>query len=386
MQRFPFVGGAMLAAAGLLATCLTGIARATGTWASDPLNGNGDAVSAIGFWIANGSAALKRAVPFGPETYTPSTTWGPAPTPDGAPGSVAPADAAGTVPGSGTSETITLPKTIGKVFFLDNQGKERWCSATSIQSAHRNVVATSGHCVYDPAAPGQVMAGWVFIPGYFDGKTPYGIYAGKQAWTHAAFDAAEDYDRDFAFVNVYGGLRVTGKTQVTAAEYESFTGVKWTTGDGRYYIATSENTGRLGDVVGGQGLAWNQPSEQVTLAFGYPAAPHPNGIKPYTGASPKYVYGRPANRAHLSANPAIDEHIGMLSNWTPGADGSPWMTRYDNTTRLGYVSGGVSLFVDQDRDGGFDLITSPYFDGETAAVYQQADAVPSGSVLGPNVS
>ncbi|MCK2213996.1 hypothetical protein MF672_009355 [Actinomadura sp. ATCC 31491] len=43
------------------------------------------------------------------------------------------------------------------------------------------------------------------------------------------------------------------------------------------------NAGRLGDNVGGQGLAYNQARGGPVDVFGYPAGPHPDGDGPYDG-------------------------------------------------------------------------------------------------------
>ncbi len=56
------------------------------------------------------------------------------------------------------------------------------------------------------------MDKWVFVPGYYQGKTPWGIYVGKTAYTHYDFDVYEDYDRDYAFVTVYNGIQIGGGT------------------------------------------------------------------------------------------------------------------------------------------------------------------------------
>ncbi|GAA3445321.1 trypsin-like serine peptidase [Planomonospora venezuelensis] len=383
MKRALFpLGGAALAV-GLLATCLAGTAQAADVWADDPMTAAGaDALAVVDFWASAGNAALVRAVPVDGEWNAPAMTPGGDYTPDGAPGTVAGAHEVGYVPDTGGTTQTRLPRTIGKVFFLDHEGRERWCSATSVHSAHRNVVSTAAHCVHNPAAGGQVMGKWVFVPGYYQGKAPWGIYVGKQAWTHRDFDTVKDHDRDYAFVNVHNGVRLTGTAQATQAEYDAHTGSKWIQ-NGRYHIAAAQDTGRLGDAVGGQGLAWNQQDVDRTIyAFAYPAGPNPDGSRPYTGVTPKWSYGRVSRNAYTSPARGIQEHMTLKSGFTPGADGGPFLERYSNAERLGYVNGVVSVFADQDRNGRYDLITSAYFDGETAAVYQKAAEVSSGPVTG----
>ena len=140
--------------------------------------------------------------------------------------------------------------------------------------------------------------------------------------------------------------------------------------------------GRLGDVVGGQGVAWNQPTGQYVRVFGYPAAPHPDGHKNYTGITPKWCYGKTSKKlVPGSAAKKIEEHVALKCAMTEGADGGPWLLNYSNNKRLGYVNGVTSTFNDQDGNDRVDYISSPYFDGETAAVYKSAANVWSGKIL-----
>ncbi|MFD0888474.1 hypothetical protein ACFQ08_28400, partial [Streptosporangium algeriense] len=152
----------------------------------------------------------------------------------------------------------------------------------------------------------------------------------------------------------------------------------------QYFITITKDAGRLGDNVGGQGFAWNQKTGQAVFIFGYPEAPEPDGDKHYTGITPKWVYGKTTGKVYVSAAQKIEEHIGVKGNLTPGADGGPWILKYNNSKRLGFVNGVTSQFGDQDKNGRYDLLTSAYFDGETADIYKKAAAVWSGKIVGPN--
>ncbi|MER7504053.1 hypothetical protein AB0L05_05140 [Nonomuraea pusilla] len=382
MKRILLPAGGALLATGLLAAGMTGAAQADGDVTHDPMAGNtAEAASVASFWIASNGAALRAATQYtwdSNEVRKLVSKGGY--TPDGSPGTTAPT---GESRPSGNSQNVNLPKTIGKVFFVDGSGKFRWCSATSIQSNYRNLVATAGHCVYDTESNKAVLDNWVFVPGYYQGKAPWGIYVGKQAFTHYDFDAYEDYDRDYAFVTVYNGIHFDGVKQVDRKDFERFTGPKRSWG-GRYYILLSKDAGRLGDNVGGQGFAWNQPTGKSVRTFGYPAAPHPDGSRPYSGVTPKHCYGKTTAKALGASWLKIEEHIGLKCAVTPGYDGGPWLLNYNNAKRLGYVNGVTSTFADQDGNDRVDYITSPYFDGETAAVYNAAKNVWSGKIVGPN--
>ncbi|NUW45103.1 trypsin-like serine peptidase [Nonomuraea rhodomycinica] len=486
-----------LAVAGLSAAALATPATAAPSWVSDPLTPKpADAYSSAYFWLDANGAALKKATEFRvdakdvPKLVHPQTTSA-----DGKPGMAAPTGTTGAAP---KSKNVNLPKTIGKVFFLDRAGNQRWCSATSIQARNRNLVATAGHCVYEQGK--DVFAKWVFVPGYYQGKAPFGVYAGAYAFTAYDLDTYDDYDGDFAFVAVHNGFELAGEKTVSKAEYDKWAGDKWAkdepidaatynkcvdlhggetpdcwaklstltdvvgpsfpgkkrafkevakedfdkapTGDGNgaqepaktvvdhvtqseyeaykgpgyrkidgsgnftithyfigYWVKESAKTdyfrtvftlglakdaGRLGDVVGGQGVAWNQPMGQKVTVFGYPAAPHPDGDKPFTGLTPKICAGRTGTKTYQVNMFKVETHQVLKCSMTGGSDGAPWLLRYDNNKRTGYVNGVTSLFHDQDGNDRIDFISSAYFDGEVADVYNKANYAATKSIVGPN--
>ncbi|WP_084959350.1 trypsin-like serine peptidase [Thermoactinospora rubra] len=367
------------AAGGVTGSVAGGLARRV---ADEPMARDaGQAASVAAFWLAANGAALRAASAYRWDAGQAGKVVAKGgPSADGGPGAVAPRGEERRP--LGRVQNVNLPKTIGKVFFLDAAGRHRWCSATAVQSGYRNLVVTAGHCVYDTGGR-DVMDKWIFVPGYYEGKAPFGVYVGKQAFTHDDFVAYEDHDRDYAFVTVHNGIHFDRIEQVDRREYERFAGPRWSRG-GRYFVALSKDAGRLGDNVGGQGLAWNQAAGRVVRTFGYPAAPHPDGDKPYAGLTPKYCYGKTTGKALGASWLRIEEHVGLKCAVTPGYDGGPWLTRYGNARRLGYVNGVTSTFADQDGNGRIDMVTSPYFDGETAAVYEAAKSVWSGRIVGPN--
>ncbi|MER6831701.1 hypothetical protein ABT352_37325 [Streptosporangium sp. NPDC000563] len=513
MKRILLPAGGAVLATGLLAAGLAGTANAAPDWAYDTLAKDApSALEVAEFWTKANEHTnnLAKATPYTWETKaTPKLNASGGYTPDGKPGEVKPTGeekkAAAKV------KNINLPKSIGKVFFVDSKGALKWCSATSIQSQYRNLVATAGHCVYDDKADASVMDNWVFVPGYYQGKTPWGIYVGKTAYTHYDFANYEDFDRDYAFVTVYNGVQIGGgakevtykefqaydgqkyekaeevkdfetydkltqkgyigkvedvkasdevgpqyfkakalpvevdkwayekapalkpgenplaggspqqaakrpatgtqwytkKLDVTKTEYDAYKGLGYKATDGkgnytiteyfvvkyvketasvkyvifRHFITPITDAGKLGDNVGGQGFTWNQKPQQTVFVFGYPADAHPDGNKAYTGVTPKWTYGKTNAQKYVQAATKVEEHVGLKSSFTPGADGGPWLAKYSNAKRLGYVNGVTSLFGDQDSNGRYDLITSPYFDGETAVIYKKAAAVWSGSII-----
>ncbi|GAA0920713.1 hypothetical protein [Nonomuraea longicatena] len=498
-----------LAAAGLSATSLALPAAAEPNWVSDPLAAKpAEAYSAAAFWLEANGAALRKATQYhwdSKKVQKLVTTQ--AKTPDSKPSLVEPI---GTAKPAARTRNVNVPKTIGKVFFVDRAGRYRWCSATSVQSRNRNLVATAGHCVFEKGK--DVFQKWVFIPAYYQGSAPFGVYAGAYAFTHYDLDTYDDYDGDYAFVAVHNGFSLdkakevakadftgwkgdkqvkseeitkaefdtgldkfgplgpywsktldtadkvgpaylgektltkvevtkdaytaapastnanlngekfeqVGPTPISREEYRKLAGEKadgkvlgflaadkdsagnetawtltryytkqWVKADkqvkyfrDRYYVAVAKDAGRLGDTVGGQGLAWNQPLGQAATVFGYPSAPHPDGDRPFTGVTPKWCSGKTGTKRVQANMFRVETHQTLRCSMTPGADGGPWLVRYDNAKRAGYLNGVTSVFYDQDGNERIDYVSSPYFDSETASVYDKAGFAETKSIVG----
>ncbi len=233
----------------------------------------------------------------------------------------------------------------------------------------------------------------MFVPGYYQGKTPWGVYVGKQAFTHYDYDVYEDGDRNYAFVTVYNGLTLNGpdqcapvsKVEITAGRVrdvpeerrpssplagstEKDAADKLVTS---YYSWKFKDAGRLGDNVGGQGFAYNQKVGQSVYVFGYPSGSHPDGNAAYTGKTLKWSYGK-TFAAKASAIKA-EELVGVKSSFTgEGSLGSAWIAQYKNARRLGYLNGVTIGVSDTDGNKRYDTSVSSYFDGETYGVYKAA--------------
>ncbi|MBG0815226.1 serine protease [Planomonospora sp. ID82291] len=240
------------------------------------------------------------------------------------------------------------PITVGKVFFRIGD-KDYWCSASAVASAGRNLVATAAHCAYD-AKTGRSAEYWIFIPGYDRGATPYGIYVGHSLNLHESFVGKGDYDYDYAFVTVHDGFR--WKAGKTAGSHEM------------------EPTGSLEDNVGGQGLVFRHGPGRYTFAFGYPAAPHLDGSKPFNGQELKSCDGQ--TRKQAAPARLVEYGVALKCGFTAGASGGPWLIAYDIKRGLGYLNGVNSFAWDTDVDKRYDLISSPYFTLSTYVVYRYA--------------
>ncbi|WP_326644322.1 hypothetical protein OG884_09885 [Streptosporangium sp. NBC_01755] len=212
------LGGA-LAAAAMIGASLPATAQAS-TAAPDiksaALTPSGNAKAIAGYWTASKLKSAKTYLSDSTVSAKLTKTGAARAAADGKPGVVAPTGEGGK--SAGRSRNVNLPITVGKVFFVDNKGQERWCSGSSVQSKYRNLVATAGHCVYDTDT-NKPFDNFVFIPGYYQGKAPWGIYVGAKVNTHDDFTVYEDYDYDYAFVNVYNGIKQQPEKEV---DYKTF--------------------------------------------------------------------------------------------------------------------------------------------------------------------
>ena len=497
MKRTLAIGGV---AAGLLASAaIAAPAQADSIPSVNLAKTNFAAQQVAAFWLGQHAANLINATPYAVETTIPakhvSTGGASADSKPGVVGSSGDQKAS-----TGKSKNVNLPKTVGKVFFIGADHKPHWCSATAVQSQYKNLVATAGHCVYDTKSGKETLDKWVFVPGYYNGKTPWGIYVGKTAYTHYDYDVYEDGDRDYAFVTVYNGVQVTNVSVSRARQYVNGTypsleaakaaqeklaketGIKarivpvantsghkvdtktadakaapatrdqiarsaadyptmenaakavngvgeftysdgtwggkvvrvanWTPEgwskdgksytfkkDGATYTATYwalfpvtyklvggsvnislKDVGSLGSNVGGQGLAYNQKIGTAVFEFGYPSGSHPDGNFAFTGKTLKWAYGKTFKAAAPSMK--AEELVGIKSSFTgEGSIGSPWLYRYSSTKRLGYLNGVTIAVSDTDGNGRIDTNVSPYFDGETLAVYKTAAKNWSGKIV-----
>jgi hypothetical protein len=226
--------------------------------------------------------------------------------------------------------------TNGKLFFTQ-YGVNYVCSGTSTTSGsggNRRLVWTAGHCTH--AGDGSAN-GWsynvLFCPGYANGAATVGCWAGIQDLSFTAWASGGNLKYD-------QGVIVTGDNSTTTA-------------------------GRLGDVVGTQGLTWNQSYVQEFWQFGYPQA------APYDG---KWQLLNSSSTAEADdpnglAGPYT---MGVGSDLTGGASGGGWIigARIGN---WGYLNGLNSYkYISPARPL---AMYGPYFDSSTYDLFNAARVV-----------
>ncbi|MEW9532033.1 serine protease [Microbispora sp. NPDC049125] len=388
MKRFLTPCRGVAAMASLLVLGTPAPARAYDTTATHALATEAQALSAVAYWLRDGGRAFTDATPYdGGAAITAGRAGTGGADPDGRAGLIAGIAHAGGP--AATSRNVNLPKTTGKAFFVAADDRPHWCAATSVRSDYGNLVATAGHCVYDTLSGAATLRKWVFVPGSYQGRTPWGVYAGKQAFTHFDFATYGDVDRDYAFVSVYNGLTPSRVRLSTRAQVAAFTGPKYKLRTGYAGIRLTD-AGRLGDRVGGQGLAYNLRVGTPVAVIGYPA-----GATVHTparaSATPSARVARSDILARSYGSPFAAQDLALkadelvaIRTAAPSASGSSWLAAYRSSRGLGYLNG---LTVGVSRTGGrAGTSFSPYFDGELLGVYDAARHQWTGSLSSPNVS
>jgi V8-like Glu-specific endopeptidase len=237
--------------------------------------------------------------------------------PDGESASSTKPTAARTTPGAPWTGGGAVATTAGRVFFT-YQGRGASCSGNAVTSANKSVVITAGHCV---KLGGAFHSNWAFVPGYDSGSRPYGTWVATSLLTTPQWNASEDLNYDIAAAVV---APLQGKA--------------------------------LTDVVGGQGIAFNQQRRQQMYSFGYPAA------SPYDGSKLIYCAGRAFDDFLMSND------LGLNCNLTGGASGGPWFLSFNEQTGAG-VQNSVNSFKYNFASG---WMFGPYFGNEAQAVYNAA--------------
>jgi V8-like Glu-specific endopeptidase len=229
-------------------------------------------------------------------------------------------------PGALWTQGGTVARTTGKVFFSLG-GDDYVCSGSAVDSPDRSTVLTAGHCVYDPETS-TAATNWAFVPGYANGKAPYGVFPARHLATTSAWRTVEDFDVDVAFADV--GPNGSGTALV--------------------------------DAVGGQAIGFGTPRGGMLHAFGFPAAP------PWTGERLVHC----ANVVVQDSGPEPSQDQGMKCTMTPGSSGGPWFAGFSSRTGRGTLVS-VTSFSYSDRPG---VLWGPYLGSTAQSLYASVATTP----------
>jgi V8-like Glu-specific endopeptidase len=139
------------------------------------------------------------------------------------PGNVGAAAVAQGVSGAAPSPTVTTNST-GQAFggvpevgalFTESGGAlgTHFCTASVVHSTHGDLAVTAAHCL--ASVQGQQV---VFVPGYANGKEPYGVWPVAAVYTDQDWQSAQNPDDDVAFLRLSDASGGVPVENVTGAE------------------------------------------------------------------------------------------------------------------------------------------------------------------------
>lgn len=104
---------------------------------------------------------------------------------------------------------------VGALFTTTDGGGlgTHFCTASVVHSAAGDLAVTAAHCM--AGVQGQQV---VFVPGYANGKQPYGTWQVSAVYTDQAWQSDQNPDDDVAFLRLSGGPDGVPVEQVTGAE------------------------------------------------------------------------------------------------------------------------------------------------------------------------
>jgi hypothetical protein len=181
---------------------------------------------------------------------------------------------------------VQWPRSIHGKLFYSQGGSNYVCSATVIGLS---TIATAGHCV--AAGDGSTWSStFLFCPSYNqEGQnSTLGCWPGIEASTSGAWFSRGDFDYDY-------GCIVTATTGTVKSD-------------------------KIGNVTGMAGRAWNLPSSQPTLQFGYPAA------VPFNGKVIQQVATTEWYELDIIPGGQVSKFVG--SDLTAGSSGGGWFVSW----------------------------------------------------------
>lgn len=205
--------------------------------------------------------------------------------------------------------------TVGKIFYTSStDGTGRYCSASVVNSAARNMVFTAAHCVHDGPGRGWHTENWMFVPAYRNGAQPYGTWDWSTLAVPTGWIDTRERQYDVAIALVHGSRSVV-------------------------------------DAVGANGLLTGGGREYRYDVFGYPSNKD--------GGEVQWVCSG-------TSRDAGSNRIELDCGFGGGSSGGPWYYSYDDANGRGDVHGVMSYSSGSNTNG------SPYFSAAVVgALYDQ---------------
>ena len=198
--------------------------------------------------------------------------------------------------------------------FYSRLGGKHFCTGTVVHGPARDLMVTAAHC----ADPGGHLRHFVFVPGYKDGRAPYGVWYPRRIVVATGWSSSADPADDVAFVVMYPSH---GKN--------------------------------IGDLVTGEGIGRTSSFHGLFRVIGYPDA---------------------ASRTVACDNSITDGAHGLVFDcpgFTDGTSGGPWLAGLHSPGGDGWVAGVIGGY----EEGGTSpsVSYSPVFGTGVIDLYRQAD-------------
>lgn len=240
-----------------------------------------------------GRPASSVSPPASGELLARDPTYAEAQDPDGNAVPSGGAAASGAAAAAAASEVGLAPRyngrgptgsTTGRLFFT-NGGRPRSCTATVISSNSRALAVTAGHCLLSDGTAGPRLPSrdLLFVPGYDDGRAPYG------RWTALSFEVTRGWENNLDWSQDVGFVRL-----------------RW-------------NLGLAQTALGSLGIRFGAVPSEPRGLLGYPA------VLPYTGD----VLRQCPATAPAGPDPAAPAAFALTCPMTAGYSGGPAITQPD---------------------------------------------------------
>jgi len=218
---------------------------------------------------------------------------------------------------SAHNRLVPAPR-VGALFEHDASGNH-FCTASVVASQGHDLLITAAHCIHGGQGSGY-KSDIVFIPGYVDGTTPYGVWTPSKLLVDPRWAQSSDSDLDVGFV------------------------------------VLKPNDGKnVEDVLGANQIGFNPGFTNLVRVTGYPsAASAPVTCKNWTSQQSTYQ---------------VKFECGGFFG---GTSGSPWVTNFSLKSGTGTIVGVIGGYQE---GGATDSVSySAYLDDDVRKLYEQAQA------------
>lgn len=212
------------------------------------------------------------------------------------------------------------PNTVGKVFFVEDFDTYT-CTASVVTHHTKDMILTAGHCVYSTDSKAFVT-NFIFIPQYDEGSRPFGTWVARYLYAMSNWKSYGDLNSDVAIV-----------------------------------LLNTSNSQHIQDVVGGQGISFNNGHSGAVSSFGYPRNYDSGETMTFCNAT-KYA---------ASISGYTGDALSCFMN--QGASGGPWFESFSSSALTGTQTSVNSFIMDSTPN----VMYGPYFGSAVQSLYQNAN-------------